>query len=103
MELDVLSWVGFVALLVKFTSVTKFIEAKDWKALRVQVYAWVIAVVGVFFASEVQGLQQYVISNVALEDMSFWTLLYIGLGLGSTGSLAADALRAVDGNSTTRV
>ncbi len=103
MELDILTSVGLVALMVKFTSVAKFVEEKEWKKLRVQVYAWVIGVLGILLASQVQGLQDQLISNVALRDMSFWTLLYVGLGIGSTGSLVADTLRAVDNKSSTSV
>lgn len=98
-----LSFAGLIAVGVKIVSVLKFVEAKDWKSLQYQVAAWVVFIALAFWGANIQGIENTVIGDIELGDMTAATLLYVGFALGSTGSLAVDVLKAIDNKSTTKV
>lgn len=98
-----LSFAGLIAVGVKIVSVAKFIETKNWKSLQYQVLAWAVFVVLAFWGANIQGIQNTVIGEIQLGDMTAATLLYIGFALGSTASLGVDVIKAIDNNSTSKV
>lgn len=98
-----LSFAGLIAVGVKIVSVLKFIEAKDWRSLQYQVAAWVVFIALAFWGANIQGIENTLIGEIALRDMTAWTLLYIGFALGSTASVGVDIIKAIDNKSTTKV
>lgn len=101
--MDLLTWAGLAAVIVKLTSCTKFIENKEWKLLKTQLYAFGLGILAVFLASEVQGIQSTVISGFTLEDLNFWSKVFVGLNIGAGGSVIVDSISAVDNHRTTKI
>jgi hypothetical protein len=98
-----LTFAGLIAVGIKIMSVLKFVEAKDWLAFRNQVGAWLVGIVVVFWGANIQGISATEIGGIALGDMTLPTLAYIGLALGSTGSLVYDGLSSLDNNRTAKI
>lgn len=98
-----LTLAGLVAVAVKIGSALKFIEAKDWLALRNQVGAWIIGILVIFWGATIQSIQDQEISGIALTAMTASTKFYIGFALGSVGSVIYDAIVSNDNNRTSKV
>lgn len=98
-----LSFAGLLAVGIKILSVVKFVEQKDTKSLAYQLGAWVVGILLVLWGAEIQGIQATQFGDITLGDMTFWTKIYIGFALGSTGSLVYDGITAVDNNRTSRL
>lgn len=100
---ELLTFASLLALGVKIVSTLKFIENQDWRSLRIQVTAWVVTTILVFWGAEIQGIRATVFDGIALSDLGNWTKLYLGLTIGSAGSLLVDKLRSDDNASTSKV
>lgn len=94
--------VALGALVVKFTDLLKFLTNKDWNAAITQIVVWVagFAAVGLFAQTVLADGVEF--GGVTLADMNLATLAYIGLTIGSAGSVAYDFKRARDDADTAK-
>jgi hypothetical protein len=85
------------ALVLKVIDFLRYLTAKEYTGALTQAIAWVagIAVVFLFAASDFSsGID---IGGAPLDSLNFYALVIIGLTVASTGGLATDVLKAVDG------
>jgi hypothetical protein len=82
----------------KVVSVLKGLAAKDWNLALTQILVWVIAFGVVCLAGAAEVTETYVPPglNIALGDLDFWSLLLLGIVVGSTGSIVFDFRKAID-------
>ncbi len=101
--MDVFTWAALIALSVKTVSFIKS-AAPQLTGWQTQGIAWVVTIAYVFLGAEVQGIQTSDLNGIQLQAMELWDKVYVGLAVGSVGSLVGnDVLRAVDNNSKTSV
>jgi hypothetical protein len=97
--MEVFTAATLAALVVKFTSVLKYLSDRDWRQAVTQVVPWVAGIVAVALAAQADVAEGFIIwGQQALGDLDFWSQVLAGIALGSAGSLTYDFKKAVDGS-----
>jgi hypothetical protein len=101
--MEVFTAASLAALVVKFTSLIKYVSAADVRAAVTQVLTWVAGVVAVAIAAQADvSASLTVFGTQVLGDLDFWSQLLAGIALASAGSLTFDFRKAVDGTDSAK-
>jgi hypothetical protein len=65
--------------------------------------AWIAGVVAVVLYAQTAWANGIVFNDISLADMNFASLLVIGLGIGSVGSVVTDVIQARDNTDSAAV
>jgi hypothetical protein len=93
---ELITVVALFALAKKFVDFSKFVTNRDVNGAFTQLWAWAAGVgaVLVFAATDfAEGIQ---VGTHALGDLAFWSLVWLGLGIGSVGGVVTDAIKSFD-------
>jgi hypothetical protein len=101
-----LSFVPLVALSAFILQVTNFAkELRNWSsqknAVVTQAVAWLAGVVCVLVFAQTQFAVGVSVAGIALVKLNFWSQVFIGLAVGSSGSTIFDGIKAVDNTQST--
>lgn len=100
---DFLTVTGLVLLAKKLVDFLRFAAAKDWSSVVSQVTAWVGAIAILALAAQTDFAQTFKLGDLSLDAINGWTLVYIGLCIGSGAGGFTDFLKAIDGTQSARV
>lgn len=87
---------AMAALVVAIINFIKFIKAGDGNGIATQLAVWVAGVVVLFIAAQTDFASGISIGDMEIDQMNAWTLVFVGLTLGSVGTLANDIKKALD-------
>jgi hypothetical protein len=95
--MEVFSAATLAALVVKVTSVLKYLSAGKTREAITQLIPWLAGVVTVMVAAQANVSEGLVVfGELALGQLNVWSQILAGLALGSGGSLVYDFKKAVD-------
>lgn len=100
---DFLTITGLVLLAKKLVDFLRFAAAKDWSSVVSQVTAWVGAIAILALAAQTDFAQTFKLGDLSLDAINGWTLVYIGLCIGSGAGGFTDVLKAIDNTQSARV
>jgi hypothetical protein len=96
--MEVFTAATLAALVVKFTSVLKYLSSRAFREAATQVIPWVAGVLAVVLAAQADVSEGFIVwGQQALGDLDFWSQVLAGIALGSGGSVVYDFKKAVDG------
>lgn len=84
-----------VALVWKIVDTIKFAVNRN-KAALTQILAWFVAIGVAFLAANAEVASSIQVGGQALSTLSGWSLVLVGLGMGSAGSVLVDMKRSID-------
>jgi hypothetical protein len=88
------------ALALKVTDFLKYLTNRHWNSAITQGTVWLAGVLVVFLGASADLTAGIEVFGSALGDIDAASLLLLGLGLGSTGSVAYDFKAALDNSDT---
>ena len=89
--------VAALALSVKFIDWVKYMRAKDANGVVSQAASWAGGVAVILLLAQTDFASGVEIAGEGLSNLNVWSQIFIGLSVGSTGSLAFDFKKAIDG------
>lgn len=101
--LDFVPILALVILIKKMLDFLRYLSAQDWNAVVTQLIAWVGGVGGVMLAAQTDWAGGIVIGDFTLENLSAWSLVFVGLTISSGASFIHDATKAVDNTDSAAV
>lgn len=87
-------------LVKKFVDVLKMASSKDMKGFISQLLSWVVGILIFYVASRTQWAAALVVSGVKLSDANLWSIVLLGLLLGSFASVSNDVVKRVEKKDT---
>jgi hypothetical protein len=95
---EVFTAATLAALVVKITSVLKYLTSGAYREGITQVVPWVAGVIGVMVMAQADVSSDLVVwGTQTLGSLNTWSQVLAGVALGSTGSFAYDYKKAIDG------
>lgn len=98
--MDVVPIVLLTSLVKKLVDTAKYASNGDTNAVVTQVLGWVSGVVATFLTASTDFAADIAFQDVALADANAWTLLLLGLTIGSAAGVGWDTLKALDGTNS---
>ncbi len=95
--------VAMIALIVKLIDFVRYARNGDINGVCTQLAVWGAGVVGALLVSQTNWADGIVIGGLPLSKMSIWSVVFAGLSLGSTASLAKDTLKSVDNHNSSAI
>lgn len=74
----------------------KFVRAGDSNGALTQLSVWVAGVLVTILAAQTDFAGGIVIGDMILEQMNIWSLIFIGLTVGSLGTFGSEIKKAID-------
>lgn len=100
---SVFTLLGAAALVWKVMDLLKFVEQKDWRAVRNQVEVMVLGVIALFVLAQTDFAQFVPIAHdFTLATVNGWSIAWIGLSVASVGSVGYDFKKSVDNTDTAK-
>lgn len=87
-------------LVLKITSVAKFLSAGAWRDAITQLVAWAAGVGVIFVAANADMTESLAPAGVPLGVINGWSLVLLGMAFGSAASFGYDLKAAVDHSDT---
>lgn len=91
------------ALIWKIVDFVKYLRARDVDSCITQASVWLAGVVVVFLLAATDYASGIRIGDLDLDALNGWSLLLLGLSMGSTASVFVDAKKAVDNTDSAAV
>jgi hypothetical protein len=97
---EVFAAVTLAALFVKVTSVLKYLSAGQYRQALTQMIPWLAGIFGIWVIGHASVTEQAPLfsGGVPVADYDFWSIVLVGAGLGSDGSVVYDFTKAVGGD-----
>ena len=93
----------FVPTVAMIALIVKLIDFVRYAVEVTQLATWGAGIVGALLVSQTNWASGIVIGDLPLSRMSVWSLVFAGLSLGSTASLAKDTLKSVDNHNSSAI
>jgi len=94
--MDFIPLAAAVALIWKVVDFARFLRARDVDSSLTQAVVWAVGTGVAFLLAGTNWAGGIVLGDVAMQDMSWQSLLLVGLSLGSTASAFVDFKSAID-------
>lgn len=88
-----LALAALVATLINFL---KFVRNGDTNGALTQLSVWVAGVVAVVLVANTDWSDTLIFGEIALSDMNFASLVFLGLSVGSVGSVGHEVIKSLD-------
>jgi len=95
--MEVFSAATLAALVIKITSVLKYLSAGQVREAITQLIPWVAGVLTIMVAAQANVAEGLVVfGDLALGQLNVWSQILAGVALASGGSLVYDFKKAID-------
>lgn len=88
--------VALLALAKKFVDFSKYVTNKDVNGAFTQVWAWGAGIAAVLIFAATDFAEDVPVGTHQLGGLAFWSLVWLGLGIGSAGSIVTDIIKSRD-------
>lgn len=88
--------VAMFALIKKLLDFFKYCTNQDWNGAVTQIAVWLSGVLVVTLYAQTDWAETFSFAGFTLADMNFASLIALGIGLGSSASVATDFIKARD-------
>lgn len=92
---------ALLALVKKLVDMLRYLRGGNVNAAVTQLVAWVGAVGVVLLAAGTDYAAGIEVGGMFLSDLNVWSLVMVGLTVGSTASLVDDTLKSIDQTKST--
>lgn len=99
---DVFTVVGLVALVKKFVDFLKYATNRNVNGVVTQVVVWVAGVAAVLLYSQSDFADRIRLGEFGLGDLNVYSLLILGLAIGSLAGVTKDVIASRDDSDTAR-
>lgn len=96
--MDFVPWLAALALAWKIVDWTKHWRVRDWNAVVTQGASWAAGIVVVFVFAHSDFSSTHAVAGIEVGKLNTWSLVLLGLSVGSSGSVLYDFKRALDGS-----
>lgn len=93
---------AIIALSVKLTDLGKYALAGNVRAAVTQIATWLAGILAVLLASSAGIAEGVELGGVVLDNLDFGSVVLLGVGLSSVGSVTYDVKRALDNTDSAR-
>lgn len=93
---------AMAALVFSLINFLRFLSGKDYKSAVTQLTVWVGGVVVAFLVAQTDFASGISVGDLPLDQLNGWSLLFVGLSIGSTGSVVNELRGAIDNSDSTR-
>lgn len=95
--------VAAAALVLKILDFIKALKNGDANVIVTQLGVWIAGVVVIFLLGSTDFASGVEVASYTLDDLNPWSLIFLGLTVGSTGSLIFDFKKSFDNTDSSRV
>lgn len=88
--------VAMLTLIKKVLDFLKYLTNQDWNGALTQVCVWVAGIAVVWLYAQTDWAEGISFAGLVLSSMNFASLVALGIGLGSSASVATDFIKARD-------
>ena len=101
--MDFVPLAAFALLVVGVVNFLKYVKAKDWNGAATNLLAWVAGFVAVTVAGHSDFGAGIPVGDLTLADLNFWSQVFVGMTVATTGSYAVTIKKAIDGSDSAKV
>jgi len=94
---------AMLALIAKIIDFLRYARAGDANGVFTQAIVWVAGVGVVVLTAQTTWADGIPFAGQALSDLNIWSLVFVGLAIGSAASLTKDTLKSVDNHNTSAI
>lgn len=95
--------VAMLALILKVIDFLRYAKAGDLNGVLTQLITWVAGVLVLLLVAQTNWADGITIGDTVLSKLGFWSVVFAGLSLASTASLAKDTLKSVDNSNSSAI
>lgn len=95
--------VAMLALIAKIIDFLRYARAGDANGVFTQLAVWLAGVGVVLLVAQTDWADGIPFAGQALSNLNFWSLIFVGLAIGSAASLTKDTLKSVDNHNTSAI
>jgi hypothetical protein len=95
--------IAMAALILKLIDFLRYLRAADVNGICTQLAVWVAGVVVVLLVAQTDWADGIAVGDQNLHTLSFWSLVFFGLSVGSGASFAKDISKAVDNTNSAAI
>jgi mevalonate kinase len=95
--------VAMATLIKKLIDTFKYVTAKDWNGAVTQLVVWLSGVLVVWLYAQTDWAETFSFAGLTLASMNLASLVALGIGLGSSASVATDFIKARDAADTAKM
>lgn len=99
--MEFLPVVAMATLTLKLIDFLRYVRAADLNGIVTQLAAWLAGVIVVLLVAQTAWADGIAIGDMNLSTLGFWSLVFYGLGAGSSASAIKDTIKAVDNTNST--
>src|SRR5437660_754661 len=94
--------VALLLLIKKFVDFLRMVSGRDFSGIVTQLVVWSSGVGALFLAAQTQWAEGISIGDRPLSHLTAWSIVFVGLTLGSTASVVSDFTKAVDNSDSAK-
>lgn len=91
---------AMAALTLKGMDFFRYLRAGDTNGVLTQLFAWVLSTLVVMLVAQTDWADGVAVGDRSLGTINIWSLLFVGLAVGSGASFIKDTLKSVDNHNS---
>lgn len=99
--LEFVPLVSLIALVYQIIGILRSARGKDWNGVFTPLAAMLAGVVGVLMFAQADFASGINVGDMTLATLNTWSLILVGISIGTGGSVLNDTLGAVDSTRST--
>lgn len=99
--LEFVPTLALIALVYQLVGILRSARGKDWNGVFTPLIAMVAGVLAVLVFAQTDFASGISVGDMTLASLNFWSLVLVGITVGTGGSVVNDTLGAVDSTRST--
>lgn len=95
--------IAMAALVLKVIDFLRYVRAADVNGICTQLAVWIAGVLVTLLVAQTDWADGIQIGDMNMHTLSFWSLVFFGLSIGSGASLVKDFSKAVDNTNSAAI
>ncbi len=94
---------AMTALTLKGLDFIRYLRAGDANGVLTQLASWIISVLVVILVAQTDWASGISVGDQTLASINIWSLLFVGLAVGSGASFLKDTLKSIDNSNSAAI
>ncbi len=94
---------AMAAITLKGLDFVRYLRSGDANGTLTQLSSWIISVVVVLLVAQTDWADGIAVGDQSLGTINFWSVLFVGLSVGSGASFIKDTLKSVDNSNSSAI
>jgi hypothetical protein len=99
--MDFVPTLALAALIYQTVNLLRSLRGRDWNTTATVAIAWIAGAAAVWLVAQTDFADGIQVGDLALSTLNAWSLLFVGMTVGSVGSVTNDVIGAVDNTRST--